>query len=321
MPRRIVITAIAVMLAFAVLPQRVFAHGGEATSGEISAALTTWSIDPLPLLLIGFVAGLYVWALRRLKRTAPRLRFSRWRPVAFFLGLLVLLVALVSPIDAYGDDLFWAHMLQHVLVIVAAAPLLILGAPVTLALAASTPRLRHTYLRPFLRSRLLAALMFPPVTLTIFIGVTWLWHLPAIYDAAIDVAALHAIEHGSFLGVALLFWWLIIDVDPIRFRPSHLIGAVSLFVVIVQGVLLGAILVTLDEPIYDTYISASALRDWGPTALADQRAGAGLVWIPGGLVFALAFLVTLHGWIARLELEADRDDTRRRRPSPSGVRR
>ena len=321
MTRRIVVTAIALSVAFVAFPQRVLAHGGEATSGEFIDALTTWSADPFPPLLIVLTAALYIWGLRRLKTTAPRLRFSTWRPAAFFLGLLILLVALASPIDVYGDDLFWAHMLQHVLVVMVAAPLLILGAPVTLALAAATPRLRRAYLGPLLHSRLLAALMIPPLTIAIFIGVTWLWHLPALYDAAIRVPALHAVEHGSFLAVALLFWWLVIDVDPTRLRPGRLVGAISLFVMVVQGVLLGAILVTLDEPIYDTYISAAAARDWGPTALADQRAGAGLVWIPGGLVFALAFLITLRGWIARLELEADRDDALRRRASPSVVRR
>ncbi|HJN94025.1 MAG TPA: cytochrome c oxidase assembly protein, partial [Dehalococcoidia bacterium] len=226
--------------------------------------------------------------------------------------IIVLLFALVSPIDTYGDDLFISHMLQHVLVMMVVAPLLILGKPVTLGLRAASPAIRRRYLLPTLRSRALNLLLRPQIVLALFVSTIWLWHIPDLYDAAIANDALHSLEHFSFLAASLLFWWLIIDADPTPLRPGHPVRAVMLIVAIIQGIVLGSVITSLGEPIYETYEAAAVARDWGPSALSDQRTGAGLVWIPSGLVFVLALLITFQAWLDRMERETEQEDMVRR---------
>ena len=301
----------AALAMFLLDPGRALAHAPSANAGSTGAILGAWTFDPRTVVLLLSLGGLYGLSLRRSRRT--RARFPRRRPLAFALGLLVLLLALAAPIDSYGDDLFWVHMLQHVLVMVVAAPLLVLGAPITLALIASSPRLRSTVLRPLLRSRVLRLLPLPPVTFAIFVGITWLWHVPALYDAAIATDALHGLEHVSFLSLSLLFWWLVIDAGRSRLRPPHPLRAALLLGAIAQGVVLGVILIGQDAASYDAYIDAAAARDWGPSAISDQRTGAGLIWIPAGLVYAMALIVTFHAWMDRQDERTAREDALRQR--------
>lgn len=308
-----IIGALAAFLALLLSPGRALAHAPGVNGGDLDAVLGAWTFDPIAIVLVLLSGLAYGLSLRRLRRTRPRFHFSRWRSASFGVGLLLLFLALASPIDSYGDDLFFAHMLQHVLVMVVVAPLLVLGAPLTLVLAAASPRIRAVYLRPFLRGRVLRALTLPPVALVLFVGVTWLWHLPALYDAAIGNELLHGLEHISFLTVSVLFWWLIIDADRSALRPPHPVRGLMLLAAIIQGIGLGVLLIQVDEAIYTSYIDAAAARDWGPAAYDDQRIGAGLVWIPAGLAYALALLITLQRWMDQMEERTARDDAARLR--------
>ena len=284
-------------VAAACLPASVLAHDGRfEESGDLVHALGVWSFDAPGVVLLGLAVALYAWAYRRLRRTTPSFRFPRWYVWAFGTGVLLMLVGLISPIDSYSDDLFWAHMLQHVLITMAIAPLLLLGAPVTLALRAASPRVRRSYLLPLLESRVIRLLTFWPVAISFFVLSIWIWHLPALYDAAIDNAALHFLEHGVFLGGALLFWFLIIGVDATRYRPGYVARAGLLVVAILQNIGLGLILTNIAEPAYETYEIAAALRDWGPSALTDQRAGAGIMWVPGSMMFGISVIATVYFW-------------------------
>ena len=121
--------AVGVSLLAALFPASALAHDGHfAKSGDLGEALSVWSPDPGAIVLIALVGGLYAWGYRRLRVQSPGFRFPRWHPVAFGSGIVLLLISLVSPIDTYSDDLFWVHMVQHMVIVMLVAPLLLLGA-------------------------------------------------------------------------------------------------------------------------------------------------------------------------------------------------
>ena len=311
MPSRWALAATATVAGalLALLPAALLAHDGAAAeSGDLATALTAWRLDPPGLLLAFTLAAAYAWGYRRFRRTAGRFRFSLWHPAAFTAGIFLMVLSLVSPIDTYSDDLFWVHMIQHVLIVMLIAPLLLLGAPVSLALRISGVRVRRRYLVPLLDSRFLQLCLYPPIALTVLIGALWIWHIPTLYDAAIGSEALHFFEHSTFLAGGLLFWWLIIGVDASHLRPSHTARVAILLVAILQNLALGLILTSLGDPAYDSYAGLEALRDWGPTALADQRIGAGIMWVPGTMMFAIALLAVVYYWAEHEAFRARRDD-------------
>lgn len=297
-------------LAAALLPTGLLAHDGRyAESGELLNALQVWSIDAPGLAIVILVGGLYAWGYYRLRRDSPNFHFPRWHAWSFSAGWLVMLLGLMSPVDTYSDDLFWMHMIQHVMITMIVAPLMLLGAPATLALRAASPRVRTTYLVPFLNSRLVRALTWPPSAIVIYIASVWSWHWPDAYDAAIASEAVHFVEHGVFLLGAVLLWWLVIGVDATRLRPHHVWRCALLVVAILQNIGLGLILINVSEPVYDTYATAAAVREWGPDALLDQRIGAGIMWVPGSMMFALAIIVTVYYWAEREGFKDRRNDT------------
>lgn len=308
-PATIAACLLGIALVALLSPTATLAHDGRyAESGELLTALGVWSLDAPGLAIVLIVGGLYSWGYFRLRRDSPEFHFPRWHAWCFAAGWISMILGLMSPIDSYSDDLFWVHMLQHVIITMVVAPLMLLGAPATLALRAASPRVRTSYLIPFLNSRLVRTLTWPPVAIMLFIASVWSWHLPAAYDAAIASEALHFVEHGIFLFGAILLWWLVIGVDATRLRPNHVWRCALLVVAILQNIGLGLILINVSDPIYDTYAAAASVREWGPTALLDQRIGAGIMWVPGSMMFALAIITTVYFWAEREGFKDRRND-------------
>jgi len=279
------------------MPAVAAAHEGiSAESGALGTVMSSWSFDAPGVVLMLLVAGLYGWAFRRVRRDSPHFHFPTWHVWAFGAGIVLLLITLVSPIDAYSDDLFWVHMVQHMILVMLIAPLLLLGAPATLALRAASPRVRATYLVPLLNSRLVLFLTHPAIALTLFVGSIWIWHIPTLYDAAIGSEPLHFFEHGAFLGGALLFWWLIVAVDATRLRPAYGTRITILILAMIQNLGLALVITTEGDALYKTYERLAAVRDWGPDVLLDQQIGGGVMWVPGTMMLAIAVLVTTYFW-------------------------
>jgi putative membrane protein len=208
--------------------------------------------------------------------------------------MLALFVALVSPLDALGTALFSAHMVQHMVLVLVAVPLLVLGAPQTgLLWALAEPRRRRlgawwhcaTGLRIGWR-----ALSRPLVVWLLHAAALWLWHLPRLYQAALTSELVHLAEHASFLGTALLFWWVLLGGSP-RERLNPALGVLYLFSFALQGGLLGALMTFAPAPWYPAYTTTVAA--WGLTPLEDQQLAGLIMWVPAGLVYLAAALVPL----------------------------
>jgi putative membrane protein len=262
--------------------------------------LTTWHWHPSVLL---GCAGLALGYASLLDFQLPRAAWS------FGAGLLVLLIALLSPLHMLGDSyLFSAHMLQHLLLLLIVPPLLLFGIPARLA-----QRVLHADLLKWIEHRLHQ----PLIAWSLGIGTMWLWHLPALYNAALAHEGIHIVEHLTFLGSATIFWWPVVAPLPER-RLAPLASMLYLFAALVAGAVLGIILTFAAPGLYPIYLHPNdtlgilpLLRDgWGLSPAADQQLGGLLMWVAGGLVYIWAILGTFALWY-----HASEDDITQVRPA------
>ncbi len=213
----------------------------------------------------------------------PWFRHQRLRPVLFFTGLLITFIALESPIDRGGDDyLFSLHMVQHMLLMMVAPPLLLLG----IAGARASPRERHSTLRS-----IWWALTRPWPAVLLFNAVLLLWHIPSLYDTTLTTVPVHIVEHLSFILVGLIVWWAV--VDPIRdertVTVSPLTKIAALSIAGIPPTVLGIVFALAPAPLYSFYQQAPRL--WGVSALTDQQYGGVIMLGVGNIVYFIAILV------------------------------
>ncbi|MGH2915246.1 MAG: cytochrome c oxidase assembly protein [Solirubrobacteraceae bacterium] len=253
-----------------------------------------WSIQ-LPLLYVAVAASLY-WIGGRGFRVAGR---SGWHEASFAAGLATIVIALESPLDGYADKLFWVHMLQHVLLLTAAPPLILLGKPWPRMWRAIPLRWRAPAGRTLARARWTApvrALARPVPAFVLFNATVLGWHLPAAYDATLTHSLIHDSEHAMFFFIGLLFWARVVDPGPLRPRlvwPMRLVFVVGSMVV---GWGLAITLVMIQHPIYSFYADLAS-RPGGISALADQQLAAGVMWVPGSIAYGLTVVIGLYRWL------------------------
>lgn len=293
--------------AWLVLPQRALAHGADAPEPRLPGVLLAWAFDPLAVALLGATAAAYLWAVGRVDRAHPASPVPRRRLVYFLGGTAALAVALLSPIERYEGSLFSVHMLQHMVIEFVAAPALLLGAPVTLALRAAPPSVRRRLLR-ILNSRLVHVLSFPLLGWVAFAAVNWFWHFSPLYDQALESVPLHYLQHVTFLGAALLFWAPVVAVDPSRWRLPHPVRMLYLFLAMPQNSFLGLAMYGTGTVLFDHY--ATNVRGWGPTPLEDQQLAGVLMWVGGDLVFLAAMVAVIAAWMRHEERRTARMDAR-----------
>jgi putative membrane protein len=261
---------------------------------------SSWRPDPLILGILVLTSLLYGSGLAHLG--ARRRRLVRPAHVAAFgSALLALAIALASPLDLAASSVFAAHMIQHLLLMLVVAPLLVCGRPV-LVLGRTMPlRGRRLFVRVRAHPSTRAArdALFHPVSAWV-IGVTalWAWHLPALYEAALRHDALHAVEHASLIATAALVWALALG----RVRRPLAIPAASalLLATALQSGALGAVLALAQRPLYP--IHASVAPSWGLTPLEDQQLAGGLMWVPPGIVYVVVIAALLAHWLGSLEV-------------------
>ncbi len=287
----------------------VVAHAGAPVAPH--DAWQAWNVDPV---LLGLLLAT-MWAYRRGREAGRRPR-DRRRDRLFGGALVVLLVALVSPLEAVAGSLASAHMVQHVLLLLVVAPLLALAAPSSVLLRGSPPGLRRATvaLRRGVRpvSRRLAWWGAPVVAWLAHLLVVWGWHSAVLYEAALASEALHVLEHVSFVVTGVVLWRVVVGARGGAHRVAPGLGVLVVFATAMQGVFLSALLTFANEPWYPSYTTT---EQWGLTALADQHLAGVIMWIPGSVVYVGVALTLLVRWLQALDTTDDGPGSVPGRPS------
>jgi cytochrome c oxidase assembly factor CtaG len=276
--------------------------GGAACAHDFAAPVApsaSWTFEPWVVICLGVSALLYAVGLARLWRKSREGRAQlRGQACAFFAGWLALAAALVSPLDALGTQLFSAHMLQHEAMMIVAAPLFVLGRPFAFWMWG----LPHGWRRPVgaaVHGRAVQAgwalLTWPLFAWLLHAAVVWLWHAPLLFEAALHSNAIHTLQHVSFLGSALLFWWAVLGDGT--FRPQRGMSMLYIFTTMAHTGALGALLTWSGVIWYPSYIGAG--EAFGMDPLEDQQLGGLIMWVPGGLAYLIAGLALVSKWLGR----------------------
>jgi putative membrane protein len=266
--------------------------------------LTNWTFDPAVVSGLAISALLYVRADRRVRRERGDRRLPRARRWEFLAGLAVIGIALDSPIDTHSTTSFTVHMVQHLLLTMVAAPLLALGAPVTLALLASKPADRRR-LAAALRSPLVRTLSQPVVAWFLFWGLLWGTHFSAVFEETLRSPGLHALEHLAYLATAVLFWMPVVGRDPSPSTLSYPGRILYLFFAMASMAFLGLALLSANHVLYPAYASAEGSI---ARAVTDQQMGGTLMWVGGMVDIVPAIAFVMLAWMRADERDALRID-------------
>lgn len=263
--------------------------------------MNTWQLltsawDWKPSVVAGCAALVAAYA------AAVRFRFSR-AAASYAAGVLLLLLALVSPLDTLGDDyLFSAHMLQHMLLVLVIPPLLLLGIPEGVA--------RQALSRPLV-GKIERALGRPLVAWTLAVTAMLVWHVPALYDAALENEGLHVAQHLCFLVTASVFWWPVVaPLEESRLQPP--LAVFYLFSACLASSVLGILITFAPAGLYRAYLAPDDARGvlplvrdaWGLSPATDQQLGGLLMWVPCCVVYLCAIMLTLARWYSAPEEDA-----------------
>jgi putative membrane protein len=254
--------------------------------------LRSWSLPPVATFTIALSAVVYLrgwWLLRR----AGVAFVPTWRAVAFVSGLLTVWIALASPIDAINGLLLTAHMLQHMLLMMVAPPLILLGAPLVPMVRGLPSVVARNVAAPILNQPAMEQMghaLTNPVAGVLLMGVVmFAWHTPILYELALSSESWHEVEHASFLIVSLIFWWPVVLPWPSREQWPRWAMVPYLLLADLQNTALSAILAFSDRVLYPSY--AAAPRLFGLSALEDQVAAGAFMWVAGSLAFVLPAIV------------------------------
>lgn len=253
-----------------------------------------WNLDPVVLGNLTLLSLLYGLGLRRMPRAVPW-----WRPVAFAGGVAAVLLALVSPLDAVSEQLGWAHMVQHTVLMLVAAPLFMVSAPLRPLLWG----LPLSWRRGLSRARRLPgwravewALALPLVGWALHAVTLWAWHLPALYEAALRDPLVHDVQHLSFFITACVFWRVVLGPDG-GGRLDGPSAALYLFTTTLHATVLGAMMALSPRVWYPLYEGRTG--PWGLTALEDQQIAGLIMWMPACSVYAALAAAVLMVWLER----------------------
>jgi putative copper resistance protein D len=296
------------VLAVAVAPVALASEGESLPPMTVSSFVLGWQFDLTVWLPALAAVGLWLAGVRRVNRAHPGHPVALARTASWIGGVAVIVVALDSGIGRYDDTLFSVHMVQHLLLTLVAPPLLLLAGPVTLLLQAASPAARHRWILPLLHSRAARILSHPVVAWIAFALFLWYSHFSPLFEASLENAGIHDLEHALFLATALLFWWPVVGRDPSPWRLGPAVGALYVGLQMPQMSFLAVAILMAPAPLYAAY--ATADRPWGPTPLADQQIAAGIMWVGANLVFIGALMVLVWVWMRQEERRAVRDDRR-----------
>lgn len=281
-----------------------------------------WELDPQAVLLLALSAAGYAVGLRRLWRTrAGRQVVPAWRVPFYAAGLLAAAVALLSPVGALDDRSFALHMVEHVLLVAIALPCILLGAPL-LPLLWALPlawrrRVGVLFVEGSPAHRLFSRLTEARLAWLLHVAIFWVWHAPPLYDAAVVSGWVHSLQHLSFVGSGLLFWWPVVHPAPTRRRLSYAWALAYLFAASLQSSALGMLITYAPAPWYPAYTVET--NPLALSALEDQRFAGLVMWVGGGLTYLLAILGVLGGMAVADERATAAERRQRARGRPGGA--
>jgi putative membrane protein len=281
---------------FVLSPWIAAAHTGEPL--EPHDLWTAWQFAPGVVLPLALSALLYARGARLSRGVAP------YQKACFWGGWTVLVLSLVSPLHSLGEVLFSAHMVQHELLMVAAAPLLVISRPLVPLLWGLPLSWRRAAGRGSKAPAVEAAwraLTKPPVAWMLHAVALWAWHAPAMFQATLTSEWAHTAQHVSFFGTAMLFWWSLFYAHG---RLAYGASFLYVFTTSIHTSILGALLTFAPVPWYPAYVPRTAA--WGVKPLADQQTGGLVMWIPAGLVYLGFGLMLLARWLRESESLAER---------------
>jgi putative membrane protein len=296
-----------ILVTLALLSNSALAHEVSSRGPHSYSELwKTWGWEPGSIIALVLSGGLYLTGYWRGMRTV-----KAWEAWCFGAGWFALFVALVSPLHPWGQVLFSAHMTQHEILMLVAAPLMVLGRPMVVFLRALPAPLAHElgYLsnRAWWRAGW-RTISNPFVAWLVGAVVLWVWHVPALFDWTLRNEWVHAAQHTSFLLSALLFWWAVIHVkDRVMGYGAAII---YMFTTALHSGLLGVLLAFSRSVWYPSYLHTT--QAWGMTPLEDQQVGGLIMWIPAGIVYIIAGLALAAGWLREAEVRALQLDKRNR---------
>jgi len=280
-----------------------------------------WDVaDPFAVLVL-LLAGFYLVGLVRLSRRSHVSPFEYRRAYAGIAGFAALFVALAGPFDAFASEVFWLHMIQHLLISLVGAPLLLLASPMPAYLWAM-PETMRAGVGELLREdapikRTLRWLIDPRITVPLFIATLYAWHAPALFSAALNNSYIHYFQHFTFFTTAALFWWPIIGPAPVRSRLSYPQRLLYLLSVVTPTAVLASIITMTRSVIYDEYLTSP--MHWDITPLEDQTMGGLILWIPGNALYLAGLTAIFFTWASkesRGAVRAAARPVRRRGPRP-----
>jgi cytochrome c oxidase assembly factor CtaG len=290
------------------------APGSPVPPPTLARLLLSWSFNPLVTVGLLALAIAYLQARRRL--VARGVEWPARRTAYFLSGVAAIAVALLSPVEAYDTALFSVHVAQHMLLTMIAAPLLALGAPITLALRVAKGQTRRRMTR-VLHSPPMRVIGNPLVAWVLFTLTLYGLYFSPLFDLTLRQPLVHDLVHLHFLTVGLLFWWPLVGLDPSRWRLPHPARLLFVFLMVPFHAFLGVAIMNSGRVLAPTLETFQ--RNWGPTPLADQQVGGAILWGAGDLIALCAVLGILISWASYEEkVVAVREDRRLARERAAG---
>jgi putative copper resistance protein D len=267
--------------------------------------LFSTTFNAIPVLMIVGALALYLWGVQRINQLRPRHPWSSLKTAAFIGGLVTTAISIFSFIGVYQDELFWDHMVQHLLLIMVAAPLFAIASPIDLFWRASTGEV-HARFTAFLRSPVSRILAHPGVAFVLYAVLIPLTHLTVWFNYALEHPAVDDVEHLLFLGLGYLFWRQIFGSDPNRYRLHPALQFGFLFLAIPIDTFTG---LSLDNAVHEMFPAYVALhRTWGPSLVGDLHIGGVLMWVAGDTLMLWPMIPVALGWMHLEERKAVRVD-------------
>jgi putative membrane protein len=296
--RQIAVKIALLLLWMFVVPLITFGHVGEVHAPNV---WSLWEFDPLIIGVLLVSGSIYGIGVRNLWRSAGIGHGIRKGEAIYYgLGWLSLVVALVSPVHLLGELLFSMHMTQHEILMLVSAPLIVLGRPFVAAAwalpGASRKRAGDAVRSPVVNGTW-TFLSNGAIAWAVHALALWVWHVPAMFQATLQSDLVHTLQHASFFGTALLFWWAVLFGK--RGLQSYGAGVLYLFTTMIQSGLLGIFLTLTSHVWYPAYSATTGL--FGLSPLEDQQIGGLIMWIPAGLIYMFAALVMFSGWLRESE--------------------